>query len=223
MLDNPVLWSSNLFKRERYSFDLQRLGPSPIGPLYGNPTASSSPFSFVPSYSPILAPQGASPKGLGFSSSKGRSLMNNTGGFWSAAQTSRPSTGPPSYGIQPPLPPTPTSPPKTWSNNSFSPTSPLHAFAPLLPFNPRFGGHRSHHSDENEHTPARNSFTEDISRSLLSLLLSDLGYSLRNNGSETDVWTKEYSANSINESKGTQVTTEVTGSLESILNSPATA
>lgn len=223
MLDNPVLWSSNLFKRERYSFDTQRLGPSPIGPPYGNPTASSSPFGFVPSYSPILAAQGASPKGLGFGGSKGRSPTNNTGGFWSAGQTSRPSTGPPSYSNQPPLPPTPTSPPKTWSNNSFSPTSPLNAFAPPFPFNPRFGGHRSHLSDESEHTPAKNSFTEDIKRSLLSLLLSDLGYLLWNNGSETDVWTKEYGANDVNESQGKQVTPEVTGPLESILNPPATA
>ena len=223
LLDNPVLWSSNLFKRERYSFDTQRLSPSPIGPPYGNSTASSSSFGLVPSYSPILAPQGASPKGLGFSGSKGRSPTNNTGGFWSAAQTSRPSTGPPSYGIQPPLPPTPTSPPNTWSNNSFSPSSPLHTFAPPFPFNPRFGGHRSHLSDESEHTPAKNSFTEDIKWSLLSLLLSDLGYLLWNNGSETDVWTKEYGANCINESKGKQVTTEVTGPLESILNPPATA
>ena len=223
LLDNPVLWASNLFKRERYSFDSQRPGPSPIGPPYGNPTTSSGPFGFVPSYTPILAPQGASPKGLGFSNSKGRSPTNNTGGFWSATQTSRPSTGPPPYGIQPPLPPTPTSPPKTWTNNSFSPTSPLHAFAPPFPFNPRFGGHRSHLSDESEHTPAKNSFTEEIKRSLLSLLLSDLGYLLWNNGSETDVWIKEYGANGINESKGKQATAEVTGPLESILNPPATA
>ena len=223
LLDNPVLWSSNLFKRERYSFDTQRFSSSAIGPPYGNPIASPSPFGFVPSYSPILASQGAPPKGLGFSGSKGRSPTNNTGGFWSAAQASRPSTGPPSYGIQPPLPPTPTSPPKTWSSNSFSPTSPLQAFAPPLPFSPRFGGHRSHLSDESEHTPAKNCFAEDIKRSLCSLLLSDLGYLLWNNGSETDVWTKEYATNGNNESKGKQVTSEVTGPLESILNPPATA
>ena len=208
LLDNPVLWSSNLFKRERYSFDTQRFSPSPIGPPYGKPIA----------YSPILASQGSPPNGLGFSTSKGRSPTNNTGGFWSAAQASRPSTGPPSYGIQPPLPPTPTSPPKSWSNNSFSPTSPLHAFAPPFPFNPRFG---SYLSDENEHTPAKKSFTEDIKRSLLSLLLSDLGYLLWNNGSETDVWINEYDAIGINESKGKQVTLDFTGPLESILNPPA--
>ena len=223
LLDNPVLWSSNLFKRERYSFDTQRLSPSAIGPPYGTAIASSSPFGFVPSYSPILASQGAPPRGLGFSSSIGRSPTNNTGGFWSAAQASRPSTGPPSYGIQSPLPPTPTSPPRTWSSNSFSPTSPLHAFAPPLPFSPRFGGHRSHLSDESEHTPAKNCFAEDIKRSLCSLLLSDLGYLLWNNGSETDVWTKEYAANGNNESKGKQVTSEVTGPLESILNPAARA
>ena len=223
LLDNPVLWSSNLFKRERYSFDTQRLSSSAIGPPYGTPITSSSPFGFVPSYSPILASQGAPPKGLGFSSSKGRFPTNNTGGFWSAAQESRPSPGPLSYGIQPPLPPTPTSPPKTWSSNSFSPTSPLHTFAPPLPFSPRFGGHRSHLSDDSEHIPAKNCFAEDIKRSLCSLLLSDLGYLLWNNGSETDIWTKEYSADGNNESKGKQVTSEVTGPLESILNPPARA
>ena len=223
LLDNPVLWSSNLFKRERYSFDTQRLSSSAIGPPYGKPIASSSPFGFVPSYSPILASQGAPPKGLGFSSPKARSPTNNTGGFWSVAQASGSSTGPISYSIQPPLPPTPTSPPKAWSNNSFSPTSPLHAFAPPLPFSPRFGGHRSHPSDESEHTPAKNYFAEDIKRSLCSLLLSDLGYLLWNNGSETDVWTKEYAANGNNDSKGKQVTSEVTGPLESILNPSATA
>ena len=223
LLDNPVLWSSNLFKRERFSFDTQRLSSSAIGPPYGTPITSSSPFGFVPSYSPILPSQGAPPKGLGFSSSKGRFPTNNTGGFWNAAQASRPSPGPLSYGIQPPLPPTPTSPPKTWSSNSFSPTSPLHAFAPPLPFSPRFGGHRSHLSDESEHAPAKSCFAEDIKRSLCSLLLSDLGYLLWNNGSETDIWTKEYSADGNNESKGKQVTSEVTGPLESILNPPARA
>ena len=223
LLDNPVLWSSNLFKRERYSFDTQRLSSSAIGPPYGNPIASSNPFGFVPSYSPDLASQGAPPKGLGFSSPKGRSPTNNTGGFWAAAQPSRSSTGPLSYGIQPPLPPTPTSPPKAWSSNSFSPTSPLHAFAPPLPFSPRFGGHRPHLSEESEHTPAKHSFAEDIKRSLCSLLLSDLGYLLWNNGSETDVWTKEYSENGNKDSKGKQVTSEVTGPLESILNPPTTA
>ena len=223
LLDNPVLWSSNLFKRERYSFDTQRLSSSAIGPPYGNTTVSSSPFGFVPSYSPILTSQGAPPKGLGFGNSKGRSPTNNTGGFWSAAQASRPSTRPPSYGIQPPLPPTPTSPPKTWSSNSFSPTSPLHAFAPPFPFSPRFGGHRSHLSDESESTPAKNVFAEEIKRSLCSLLVSDLGYLLWNNGSETDVWTKEYAADGKNEGKGKPITSEVTGPLESILNPPATA
>ena len=223
LLDNPVLWSSNLFKRERYSFDTQRLSSSAIRPPYGNTITSSSPFGFVPSYSPVLASQGAPPKGLGFSSPNARSPTNTTGGFWAAAQASRSSTGPPSYGIQPPLPPTPTSPPQAWSSNTFSPTSPLHTFAPPLPFSPRFGGHRSHLSDESEHTPAKNCFAEDIKRSLCSLLLSDLGYLLWNNGSETDVWTKEYSANGSNDSKGKQVTSEVTGPLESILNPPATA
>ena len=223
LLNNPVLWSSNLFKRERYSFDTQRLSTSAIGPPYGSPIASSSPFGFVPSYPPTPASQGAPAKGLGFSSPKGRSPTNNTSGFWGAAQASRSSIGPPSYGIQPPLPPTPTSPPKAWSSNSFSPTSPLYASAPPLPFSPRFGGHRSHLSDESEHTPAKHSFAEDIKRSLCSLLLSDLGYLLWNNGSETDVWTREYTENGNNDGKGKQVTSEVTGPLESILNPPATA
>ena len=187
LLDNPVLWSSNLFRRERSSFDTQRTPPGVLAPLSIPP---SSPFGFVPSQSPAVASPGAPPRGLGFVSSKTRSPQNSVGGFWSAGQASRPSTGLSSYGNQQPLPPTPTSPPKAWSSNPFGSSSPLHAFASPI----HFGGHSSHPSNEGESPSAKKAFAEQIKRNLCGLLMSDLGYLLWNQGSETDMWVNEHAA-----------------------------
>jgi hypothetical protein len=194
MLDNPVLWSSNLFRRERSSFDIQRVPSSGLGPPSLLP---SGPFGFVPSQFAAVAAPGAPPRGLGFVSSKTRSPQNSIGGFWSAGQASRPSTGLPSYGNQPLLPPTPTSPPNTWANNPFGPSSPLHTFTPPTPF----GGHSSHPSNDGESSPAKKAFAEQIKQNLCSLLISDLGYLLWNQGSETDIWTNEHAADHLDAGK----------------------
>ena len=182
LLDNPVLWSSNLFKRERFSLDTQRSLSSALGPPSIVP---SSPPGFQ---SPAVALPGAPPRGLGFVASKTRSPQNSIGGFWNSNHASRPSTGLPVYGYQP-LPPTPTSPPKTWSNNLFSSSPPLHALPP-----PIITGqvrHSSHPSSDRD-SSAKKAFADQIKRKLCSLLVSDLGYLLWNQGSETDSWVNEH-------------------------------
>ena len=223
-LNNPVLWSSNLFKRERSSFEAQRLNTSAIDPIHRTANAHSIPFGHAPLLSPVLTSHGAPPRGLSFASLKARSPMTNTSGFWSPSQPSRPFTGPSSYSNQGPLPPTPTSPPRNWSNESSSPSSPLYAIPPLLPYNASLGGHRSHPSNDTEPNSAKTAFAEHIKQSLYSLLISDLGYLLWNYGSETDVWINEYEVDGRNESKDKQVTGEGgVGSLESLLNPPSEA
>lgn len=188
LLESPVLWSSYLFKSERISFGT-RPRPGTIGPPCGTTLTPPSPFGYSFLQAPVLASPGAPPKGLGLS--KAKSPMNHYGGFWTTSQASRAPTGVTS---QPLLPPTPTSPPTAWSSNVFTSDSPLHTFAPpQLPVS-GFGRHSAHSSNEGETSPEKKAFAQQIKKNLCSLLLSDLGYHLWNQGSETDAWINEHIA-----------------------------
>ncbi len=189
---NPVLWSSNLFRREKASFDAQRLMSSAhTVPLMG---FRPSPASYEHSR---LHPAGSDlsdPPVSALGSPKAKPASNGFGGFWNATQSSPASVGHAVHGIHPLLPPTPTSPPKSWSSNPFTSTSPLQGTVPFHSY-PSLGDRTSQANNESEFSPTKVAFAEDIKMSLRSLLISDLGYLLWNQGTETDAWVNECVAN----------------------------
>jgi len=186
LVESPVLWSSNLFKRERISFDTQPARPGALGSSFNATSAPVIPYEYGNLHSPALSsPDMSSQLYAGF---KARSPPNSFGGFWSGNHPSRGSPGLGLYGNQPILPPTPTSPPSSWSSNAFISPPPLYTSGPPPPFNSLYSPDHSRGSKEGNTLPAKSAFAKRIRKSLCSLLISDLGYLLWNQGSETDVW-----------------------------------
>ena len=182
---NPVLWSSNLFRREKASFDAQR--SMLMSGAYTSPAAGFLPslalFEHSRFNTAVLDPSDLSIRGLG--SPKARPASNSFSTFWNTSQ-------PPAFtgfghGTPSPLPPTPTSPPRSWSSKPFSPTSSLQGTIPF-PSQTSLGDRTSQSNNEAELLPGKVAFAEDIKTSLRSLLISDLGYLLWKQGSETDAW-----------------------------------
>ena len=186
---NPVLWSSNLFRREKASFDAQRLtltsGAHTLSLTGVNPSPSLfehgriDPAVLGPSHPPVQA--------LG--SPKAKLSTNSFGGFWNTTQPSSASTGLGSNSTHPDLPPTPTSP-RTWPSKPFTSTSPFPGALPF-PSYPSIGDRTAQASNEAEISPAKVAFAEGLKPSLRSLLISDLGYLLWKQGSETDAWVND--------------------------------
>ena len=183
---NPVLWSSNLFRREKASFDAQR--SMLMSGAYTSPTAG-----FLPSLSlfehgrfntAALDSSDLPVKGLG--GPKARPASNSFSTFWNTTQPSPAFTGF-GHGTPSPLPPAPTSPPRSWSSKPFTSTSPLQGSIPF-PSQTSLGDRTSQSNNEAELLPGKVAFAEDIKTSLRSLLISDLGYLLWKQGSETDAW-----------------------------------
>ena len=188
---NPVLWSSNLFRREKAIFDAQHL-------ISGTHTSSFSAPTRLPTSSSLYEPgrlQAAAlhpsdPPFKAFGSPKAKATSNSFGGFWNATQPSASSIGLGLHGAHSLLPPTPTSPPRSWSSNPFNSTPPLHGIVPSAT-HPIFGDRTSQSNHEAEYSPARMAFTESMKMTLRSLLISDLGCSLWEQGSETDAWVND--------------------------------
>ena len=190
LLESPVLWSSNLFKRERASFSVQKARvtgfDSPVRSTYPVPPPSLAGRL----HTPVLSmPPPTSTAGLGPSP---RSPLNTFGGFWNPAQPLRQPPGLGLHGSQPVLPPTPTSPPSSWSNNPYGFASP--SYASTTPLSPSAIPSPTHSrgNSEGEISPARMVFAEETKKKLCSLLVSDLGYLLWNCGSETDTWVNDH-------------------------------
>ena len=208
LLESPVLWSSNLFKFERSCFSASTRGGVATSP-YGSTFAPPFHATCNPMHNDSFALQGIIPKGLGLSRSK--TPTNNYSGFWPAGQPPRASTG---VTYHPNLPPTPTSPSNAWSNNVLPPNSPLNAATPPLSSVFGFGQHSARSSQEAEPTVEKKIFAEQVKKHLCCLLLSDLGYLLWNQGSETDAWINERVAddghNSVSGIRGASVTSRKT-------------
>ena len=186
-LKNPVLWSSNLFRREKANFDAQRLTSTAYtSSLLG---FRSSPTSYEHSlHSAVLDPSDPPIKALG--SPKTKPVSPGFGGFWNASQPFPPSVGHGLSNTHPLLPPTPTSPPRSWSSNPFAAASPLPGAVPSPSYS-GFGDRNFQASIEADSSPAKLAFAEDIRMSLRSLLISDLGHMLWKQGTETDAWVNE--------------------------------
>ena len=209
---NPVLWSSNLFRREKANFDAQRLISSAHTSSYLGLPTSASPYEYGRLSSSSLYP--SEPPVKAFATPKFKSASSSFGGFWTATQPSSSSTGLGLHGGLPLLPPTPTSPPRSWSGNPFSSTSPLQATVPSP--NPIFGDRTSQANNEAESSPAKVAFAENIKTSLRSLLISDLGYLLWKQGTETDAWVNDCIANqskygALEKTSGSESATELAG------------
>ena len=186
---NPVLWSSNLFRREKASFDAQR--SMLMSGAYMSPAAGFLPsqplFEHSRFNAAVLDPSDLPVKGLG--SPKARPASNNFSTLWNATQPSPAFTGF-GHGTPSPLPPTPTSPPRSWSSKHFTPTSSYQGTIPFMS-QTSLGNRTSHSNNEAELFPGKVAFAEDIKTSLRSLLISDLGYLLWKQGSETDAWVND--------------------------------
>ena len=189
LLESPVLWSSNLFRQERNSYDLQRPRPGPIGVSHGSPGV---PFG-QPLHGGLPSSGLGSPTSMSRTSARVESLLPNSGmgATWHTNQGLNKTTGLGLYSGQPLLPPTPTSPPSTWPGTTLSPEVPLYA-TPPLPFSSRTSANHSRTSSEEETSSPILTFAESTRRSLYSLLISDLGYLLWSQGSETDLWIADF-------------------------------
>ena len=186
---NPVLWSSNLFRREKASFDAHRLSSSAhTSPLIGFRPSSNS-YEHGRLHLAVLDPPDPHVKVLG--SPKAKPASNNFGGFWNTDQPSPASIG---LGTHPLLPPTPTSPIRSWSSNPFTSTPPPPETVPVSSY-PSLGERTFQANNEADISPTKMAFAEDIKMSLRSLLISDLGCLLWKQGTETDVWINACIAN----------------------------
>ena len=186
---NPVLWSSNLFRREKASFDAHRFITSAhIPPLMGFRPSSTSYENGRLHLAVLDSPD---PHAKVFGSPKSKPASNNSGGFWNIDQPSPASIG---LGTHPHLPPTPTSPVRYWSSNPFTSTSPSPETVPFLSSS-NLGDRNFQANNEADFSPTKVAFAEDIKMSLRSLLISDLGYLLWKQGTETDVWVNACIAN----------------------------
>lgn len=188
---NPVLWSSNLFRREKASFDGQR---SPLMSRAHTSSLADFPPS-LPSFehgrlkTAALDPSEPPAKAIG--SPKVRPAMNSFGGFWTGAQPSPAFTG---LGMSSTHPHVPTSPSRSWSSKPFISTPSPQGTVPF-PLYPNFADKTFQPNNEAEFPPAKVAFAEDIKTSLRSLLVSDLGYLLWKQGTETDAWVNDCIAN----------------------------
>lgn len=188
---NPVLWSSNLFRREKAIFDAQHLISGAHTSTFSAPTRLSTPSSlYEPGRLHAAALHPSDPPFKAFGSPKNKTTSNSFGSIWNATQPSASSIGLGLYGAHSLLPPTPTSPPRSWSSNPFNTTPPLQGTVPSAT-SPIFGEKTSQSNHEAEYSPARIAFAESMKMTLRSLLISDLGCSLWEQGSETDAWVND--------------------------------
>lgn len=173
LLESPVLWSSNLFKREKSVFDTSPSRSHAFGSLHTN---LSTPLSSH-DYSGDLSPS----TGLRPPSRSTTISPSSPIGFWSTPKVRRDQIG---LGLQDG---TRNNSFVHWSGIGFGPWSP-----PLTPISPLpkstsneiFSVGRQGSAE----AAGKELFLEDIRQSLSGLLTSDLGYLLCSHGSETDAW-----------------------------------
>ena len=205
---NPVLWSSNLFRREKASFDAQRLISSAHTSSIDFPT-SLSPFEPGRLHAAVIHP--SDPPNKVFGNPKVKPPASSFGGFWNAAQPFPTFTGPGVHGTRPLSPPTPTASPRSWSTYPFTSPSSVQGGVTSAPTladrNPQI-------TNDADLSPVKVAFAENIKTSLRSLLISDLGYLLWKQGTETDAWVNNCVANpndyrAVEETLGLRLGTEL--------------
>ena len=194
MLESPVLWSSSLFKRERSAFDIQKPRASTINSPLSPSFAPPAPYDSSRLRSTAFAAESQSRAGPR-PTVRTPTPTKMYGGFFNTSQPLHQPLGLGLYGNQTVLPPSPISPPISWSNVPSGPGSPLHSVPPPPSSISGFGGVHSRGPSDGDYSPAKEVFAERIKKTLYCLLISDLGYLLWNQGSETDTWVNEHLAN----------------------------
>lgn len=175
LLDSPVLWSSRLFGREKSAFDARFSATRNYGSTHNR---SLNAHVNTSNYNRFLSPQLSylpidPPSSYGF---KHDNSNNHCSRVWSLPKLSMESSGK-------------VSAPKAKFNNPStiaSLQSPLITQKSMGPS----GDYGSYTNIPEEVVYAKRTFTHQIKKILYSLLLSDLGYLLWIQGSETDVWMK---------------------------------
>ena len=221
-LENPVLWSSNLFKREKSAFDAPRSRSMSMEYLHRGAPPATVPAGY----------NGFSPTSRGFenppfgpTSWKGNLDTNQSGGFWSSPQISREFAGLGIYDSRFNPAPKPMSP-------QLSLTYGLRSGLPIPPLTPPSPLSCTGKSDlpareDREASAAKKLFIEQINTSLCSLLVSDLGNLLWNSGSETDTWVNDHAIHydeglSRSQSRNKEPTNPVSTELEArVLSRPS--
>lgn len=176
-LDNPILWSSRLFEREKSMFHSRHLHPGIHHPQYKNLDIKSSwNHDDLPSSQQPYTSSARSSEGFG---SKFFHHTNSPDTIWKHVNSSSviQDTG------------LPGQPRNRYTSDIAS---------PLCASNLRQLPSHFIHDDfrdtiSEEASSARKAFTQQVRRILLNLVISDLGYLLWANGSETDAWVNRYS------------------------------
>lgn len=167
LLDSPVLWSSRLFGREKMMFDA-RLPPSrnydsPYKNSTINPYSSNLVMSPQLSYSSLAPP--SDPYGL-----RSDNNTNHFSRIWNLPKASVEFSG---------------TAPVAKSKGSYSGVTSIPSTTQQ---SSAFAGHSSYRNLPEEVINAKKSFIYQIKKILHGLIISDLGYLLWNQGSETDAW-----------------------------------
>ena len=175
LLDSPVLWSSRLFQREKLAFDKHEVAG--FGDLSSNGTAnpwsSGGALSTSSGYGPVSVP-------TTFQNLRTNDITNNISRLWNTSRTASPESARTDF-LGLPRTYNPTSVGPFWFDQSSAISSagnrPNHSLAnqalPIAPF-------------EEDRKVKKKAFIYRLRQSLNSLLLSDLGYLLWAQGSETD-------------------------------------
>lgn len=177
LLESPVLWSSRLFGREKSAFDT-RLSAARS---YGSPYRNSNTRAYASNYTRFIFPQLPYPPtgpslDNGFKSNTG---MNPFCGIRNLAKA--------------PVEPNVMFPISKAKLNNASVIASLHSSATQKSMTS--SGDYIYPNVPEEVLHAKTSFTHQIKKILYSLFISDLGYLLWIQGSETDAWIKVQQGN----------------------------
>lgn len=168
LLDSPVLWASRLFEREKSAFDARLPRPVSYDIQHRNSNAGSEAWSQsrYTSSQPMLSQGAPLSDSLSFKFNHTTSYPNKT----------RNLSNPPSfYNFTAPN-----------GQSAFKFSSGLTSFPPPVPPNTASTGYISTVSEDA--ITAKKAFAQEVKKTLYSLVISDLGYLLWAQGSETDVW-----------------------------------
>lgn len=171
LLDSPVLWSSRLFGREKLMFDARL----PASRNYDYPNRNSTTHAYASNHSAFMSPQPSyssfalppGPYGL-----RSDNNANHFGRIWNLPKATESN---------------PTSP-ATKSKIGHSGMTSLQLPSAAQQSSASPSHISSYRNIPEEVINAKKSFTHQIKKILYSLIISDLGYLLWTQGSETDAW-----------------------------------
>lgn len=183
LLESPVLWSSRLFGREKSTYDGHPYpGSRDVGSNIGSTLWGHGSFQ-----SPSVNPPASTTT---FQNLKTNELTNNISRLWNAPRASAYDLiGADSFGFPKPQDPVLAGQSFTMGHTGYSPDIPLPSqFSATLGSTRNNDYTNSHGITAESPSSKRKAFAQQIKRALNSLLLSDLGYLLWAQGSETDAW-----------------------------------